>query len=268
MSSKFNMQQKLAQLDGAEWDSSSDDEPKMVTSKRKNKTKEFDSQSNIISLNSTDSNSNTSNNNAKTKGKRLQRKGNVMSSVVYLGHLPAGFEEEELGGFLSQFGDVIGLHVSRSKRTGNPKGYAFVKFRDAETAGIVSETMSGYFLMERRLISHVVAEKDVRPDMFSGKFRKVDWVGIHRDKVNRVRTAEEEEKREKKGRGKLAKKMDKLKAMGLVDYSVDELVGGGAAGKKKKEEKEVKKKAAAKKGKGKKRVSGEGAEAAGKRKKR
>ena len=162
MSSKFNMQQKLSQLDGAEWDSSSDDEPSMSSKrtgsdksahksphksphKSRNHNRDFDGKKNIISLDS----KNDPNNDNKTTKKRQQRKGNIMSSVIYLGHLPAGFEEEELGGFLSQFGDVIGLHVSRSKRTGNPKGYAFVKFRDAETgeATVTHPTNSSFELL-------------------------------------------------------------------------------------------------------------------------
>ena len=37
-------------------------------------------------------------------------------AVVYVGHLPQGFNEEELRGFFSQFGDITNLRVARSKK--------------------------------------------------------------------------------------------------------------------------------------------------------
>lgn len=40
------------------------------------------------------------------------------SPVVYLGHIPHGFFEDQMTGFLSQFGEVMHLRLSRSKKTG------------------------------------------------------------------------------------------------------------------------------------------------------
>lgn len=50
------------------------------------------------------------------------------SSVLYLGHLPKGFEEEQLRSYFAQFGDVTRVRVSRSKKTARPRGYAYVEF--------------------------------------------------------------------------------------------------------------------------------------------
>ncbi len=36
--------------------------------------------------------------------------------VIYVGHLPYGFFEKELSGFFTQFGEVTGVKVSRSKK--------------------------------------------------------------------------------------------------------------------------------------------------------
>jgi RNA recognition motif-containing protein len=49
--------------------------------------------------------------------------------VVYLGHLPHGFYEEQLKGYFSQYGEVLGVKVARSKKTARSKGYGFVQFR-------------------------------------------------------------------------------------------------------------------------------------------
>jgi nucleolar protein 15 len=49
--------------------------------------------------------------------------------VVYLGHLPYGFQEQQLTSYFSQYGDVLGVKVARSKKTARSKGYAFIQFR-------------------------------------------------------------------------------------------------------------------------------------------
>jgi nucleolar protein 15 len=43
--------------------------------------------------------------------------------------------------FFTQFGDVDRLRLSRSKKTGGSKGYAFVEFKDATDTKIVAEAM-------------------------------------------------------------------------------------------------------------------------------
>jgi nucleolar protein 15 len=74
--------------------------------------------------------------------------------------LPNEFEEEDLRTFLSQFGRVENSRISRSIKSGNSRGYAFVKFTDPETAKVVAETMQGYFLGKRRLVCHLVPNPD------------------------------------------------------------------------------------------------------------
>ena len=43
------------------------------------------------------------------------------SGVVYVGHIPHGFYEEAMNGFFKQFGDVIRVRVSRSKKSARCK---------------------------------------------------------------------------------------------------------------------------------------------------
>ena len=71
---------------------------------------------------------------AKTKGNRMVRRFNnlrlkskdMKKGIVYIGHLPKGFEEKELEKFFGQFGSIEKLRVSRSKKTGRTRGYAFM----------------------------------------------------------------------------------------------------------------------------------------------
>lgn len=74
-----------------------------------------------------------------------------MGAVVYLGHLPFGFFEKQIRGFFTQFGSVGRVRVSRSKKTANSRGYAFVEFHDLECAEVVVETMDNFLLYGRLL---------------------------------------------------------------------------------------------------------------------
>ena len=166
---------KLAALDGPEWDSSSDESESMTAMKRSRKNgfggdnivlldtdKEGDGDGDSKGRGKGKGKGKGKSKGPKKGGKNDSGSGSNGSNVIYMGHLPTNFEEAELLAFLSQFGDVTGLRLSRSKRTGHPKGYAFARFKDNETADDVARTMSGYFLMERRLVCHLVPLSEVR----------------------------------------------------------------------------------------------------------
>jgi nucleolar protein 15 len=95
-----------------------------------------------------------------SKKKTVSKKDDIHqvkdSSVIYVGHLPSELQENDLKKFLGQFGKLENLRVSRSMKTGNPKGYAFAQFVQPSVAKIVAETLSGYFLGNRRLVCHML----------------------------------------------------------------------------------------------------------------
>jgi nucleolar protein 15 len=95
-------------------------------------------------------------------------------TVIYIGHLPNQFEESDLRTFLSQFGNVENSRISRSVKTGGSRGYAFVKFAEADVAQVVAETLQGYFLGQRRLVCHLVQKPD------DGMFYDTDKLIIRR----------------------------------------------------------------------------------------
>ena len=78
------------------------------------------------------------------------------NAVVYLGHLPHGFFENQLKEYFSQYGDVLSVKVARSKQTARSKGYAFIQFKFAEVAEIVADAMNGYMLMGKVMVSNVL----------------------------------------------------------------------------------------------------------------
>ena len=70
---------------------------------------------------------------------------------MYVGHIPHGFYEDQMKNFFSQFGDINKIRLSRSKRSGRSRGYAFIEFADQEVAKIVAETMNNYLMCGRLL---------------------------------------------------------------------------------------------------------------------
>jgi nucleolar protein 15 len=86
--------------------------------------------------------------------------------VIYLGHIPYGFREEEMKEFFTQFGEVTRIKLARSKRSGRPKGYAFIEFNKLETAEVAAETMNNRFMLDRQLVSHVVDDEKLHKDLF------------------------------------------------------------------------------------------------------
>ncbi|XP_078260513.1 MKI67 FHA domain-interacting nucleolar phosphoprotein [Rhinoraja longicauda] len=92
----------------------------------------------------------------------------LTSGVIYLGHIPNGFFEPQIRKYFSQFGTVRRIRLSRSKKTGQSKGYAFVEFECDEVARIVAETMNNYLFGERLLKCQVLPPEKVHPQLFKG----------------------------------------------------------------------------------------------------
>ncbi|XP_057341171.1 MKI67 FHA domain-interacting nucleolar phosphoprotein [Microplitis mediator] len=69
--------------------------------------------------------------------------------VVYIGHIPHGFYEEQMKKFFSQFGKVTNVRVSRSKVSGKPRGYGFIEFAHTEVAKIAADSMNNYLMFGR-----------------------------------------------------------------------------------------------------------------------
>jgi len=142
-----------------------------------------------------------------------------MKGVVYLGHIPYGFFEDQMRSFFAQFGEVINLRLSRNKTTGKSKHFAFIQFASEEVAQIVAETMNGYFLYGKTLIVKMVPPEKVHPDTFIGankKFRVIPWKQISRQAHNKERNAEQHKKVINKLIKKENNKRAKLKELGIT----------------------------------------------------
>jgi len=70
--------------------------------------------------------------------------------------------------YFSQFGRVNRLRLSRNKKTGASKHFAFVEFASTEVADIVARTMDNYLLFGHILKCRLVPTDQVHPDLFKG----------------------------------------------------------------------------------------------------
>lgn len=106
-----------------------------------------------------------------------------VSSVVYLGHIPHGFYEKEMQGYFSQFGTVSRVRLSRAKKSGRSRGYAFIEFADEAVAVIAAEAMDGYIMHGSSLVAKVVPAEKVHPDIFKPRTREIrtiKWSTVER----------------------------------------------------------------------------------------
>lgn len=152
------------------------------------------------------------------------------ANVLYLGHIPQGFYENEMKKFLDQFGKLAKVRVSRSTRTGKSRGYGFLQFFSPEVTAIVQKTLHGYILMGRSLVCQHVPEEHVYEKMFVGglsAFAKDAHVNTHvgarkrsiEAQIARVDTPESIAKRVKRLQDVDAVRQAKLLAKGIkYDY--------------------------------------------------
>jgi len=142
------------------------------------------------------------------------------SRVVYLGRIPHGFYESQMNGFFSQFGDVVRLRLSRNKKTGKSKHYAFIEFEYPEVAQKVAETMHKYRLYGHSLQCKVIPKDKIHPRMFIGAgkpFRVIPWKRIALQEHNKPKTPQEVEMLAERLVKKETAKRRKLQELG-IDY--------------------------------------------------
>jgi len=120
--------------------------------------------------------------------------------------------------------------LSRSKKTGRSRGYAFIEFRDKKVAEIAVTTMDKYIIFGKQIDCHMIQPELAHRDMFKNGNR--DWVFVptalkFRNKKNIEQLPESEggktlEQRVQRVQGLLEKEKEKrirLKELGIeYDY--------------------------------------------------
>jgi nucleolar protein 15 len=171
----------------------------------------------IIKSSNSKNNSNNNSSNLKSSGSKR--------GVIYIGRLPSGFEEKELKKYFQQFGDITRLRLSRNKKTGKSKHYAFIEFKDFEVAKIAAETMNNYLLMGHLLKVSTLTDDKIHENLFIGantKFKIIPYSKINQAKFEKKRSVEDWEKINENHKKNLKNKQESLSSMG-IDYNINDL---------------------------------------------
>ena len=129
--------------------------------------------------------------------------------------------------YFSQFGTVKHVRLSRSKKTGKSKHYAFLQFESPEVAKIAAETMNNYLLFGHILKCHVIPSDQVHEKLWVGadkRFKTVPWSKIEGRKLDLAKGRSEWDKKVKKATKSREEKQQKLKEIGY-DFEVPQLKG-------------------------------------------
>ena len=157
-----------------------------------------------------------------SKATSVPDKHNKKTSIVYLGHIPSAFEEPQMRKFFTQFGPIKHLRLSRNKKSGASKHYAFIEFETPDVAEIVANTMNNYILFGRRLVCEVMKAEAVNENIWKGanrKFRVVNTSEKVATAMNAVKSSKEVKSILKKKLEKVQKQIEEMKKSGR-DYSV------------------------------------------------
>lgn len=122
--------------------------------------------------------------------------------------------------FFSQFGTVTRIRLSRSKKSGRSRGYAFIEFEDKEVAQIVAETMNDYLMYGRRMKCQFIPNDQLHPMTFRGANKVLippRTKNRHRAIHNKIKSAEQYQKAIDRLLEKEELKRKKLEEKG-IDY--------------------------------------------------
>ena len=149
--------------------------------------------------------------------------------VVYVGRIPHGFYEKEMREYFSQFGTISRLRLSRNKKTGASKHFAFIEFASDEVAKIVAETMDNYLMFGHILKCKYADAESLHAEVWEGankKFRKIPHHKLAREKEEKARdglTPKKIERKMGKERRKRENKQKQMKELGY-EYELPKLV--------------------------------------------
>lgn len=123
-------------------------------------------------------------------------------------------------GYFTQFGDISRLRLSRNKKTGASKHYAFIEFASADVAQIVCETMDNYLLFSNLLKCKLIPSEKVHEKLFVGankSYKPFNYALRNRQQHNKEFTPEKLSAKHAKLLKDEQNKRQKLKDAG-IDY--------------------------------------------------
>lgn len=88
------------------------------------------------------------------------------SAYVFAGGLPYELTEGDILAVFSQYGEVVDLNLARDKKTGKPKGFAFLAYEDQRSTVLAVDNLSGAKVAGRVIrVEHVDNYRKKRAEM-------------------------------------------------------------------------------------------------------
>lgn len=122
-----------------------------------------------------------------------------------------------MNAYFSQFGNITRLRLSRNRKTGRSKHYAFIEFESAEVAKIVADTMDKYLLFGHILKCKFAAPEKLHPEVWKGankRFKAVPWNKIEGRQLELPMGREGWEKRTEREKKRREGKNERTKEIG------------------------------------------------------
>ncbi|KAK8130213.1 hypothetical protein PG999_002593 [Apiospora kogelbergensis] len=161
----------------------------------------------------------------KKKGAKSSDGEKGETGVVYIGHIPHGFFENQLRSYFTQFGDILNLRVSRNKKTGKSKHYAFIEFAEDSTADYVVKSMDNYLMFGRILKVKRVPKSQVHESLWTGsnrRFKAIPHTKMAGNKLKQPKTETQWAEKVARTNKKRVDQAAKLKALGY-EFDTPEL---------------------------------------------
>lgn len=138
--------------------------------------------------------------------------------VVYVGRIPHGFYEHQMRAYFSQFGEITRLRLSRNKKTGHSKHYAFIEFASREVAKIVTATMNKYLLSGHILQVRTLSPEEVHPELFKGAGKRFKAVPRNKIEGRQLRLPKERDIWEKRIENETKRRKEKEEKLKMLGY--------------------------------------------------
>src|SRR2546423_4209023 len=119
--------------------------------------------------------------------------------------------------YFSQFGTITKIRLSRNRRTGASKHFAFIEFESNEVAKIVANTMDNYLMFGHILKCKYAPKESLHPALWKGankRFRMVPFAMLEKKALEAPKTSQQWERKNAKEQKRREQKAEKMKELG------------------------------------------------------
>jgi nucleolar protein 15 len=157
---------------------------------------------------------------AKLKAVKDRTNNDDERGTIYVGRIPHGFYEKQMRAFFSQFGDITRLRLSRNKKTGASKHFAFIEFANSEVAKIAAETMNSYLMFGHILKCSFVPTEQLHPEVWKGANKKYRIIPNTKLQGRQLAAPKSVDHWAKKSRAESRRRSKKAKDMAALGYEL------------------------------------------------